>query len=83
MEPFSGNCWNGWKYGDDGQNTFVYLNSVRIFADDTVWYVDTGAPVGNVTPKLGAQKLFRLDPDSGKILDIVRFNEPSSRSAPR
>lgn len=70
--PFPGGDWNNWKPGVDPTNAFVYVNSVHIFADDTVWCVDQGALRADVAPP-GAQKLVQLDPRSGKILQIIRF----------
>jgi Major royal jelly protein len=78
---FPGNSWNDWKPGDDGQNAFVYVNSLHIFADDTVWCVDQGAlradafPRELSTPKPGAQKLVQLDPNSGEVLNVLRFGD--------
>lgn len=79
MAPFPGNSWNEWKAGDDGQNAFVYVNSVHIFADDTVWCVDQGglrpdsSPPELATPKPGAQKIVQFDPDTGNVLNVLRF----------
>ncbi|NTH49194.1 hypothetical protein G6K98_31630 [Agrobacterium rhizogenes] len=79
--PFPGGSWNNWKAGDDGQNAFVYVNSVHIFSDDTVWCVDQGALRADAsskelaTPKPGAQKLVQLDPDTGKVLRVIRFGD--------
>lgn len=81
LKPFPGNAWNEWKPGHDGSNAFVYLNSVHIFADDTVWCVDQGALNAGVfgidyaTPQPGAQKLVQLDAHTGAILQIIRFAE--------
>lgn len=81
LRPFPGNAWNDWKPGDDGRDAFVYLNSVHIFADDTVWCVDQGSlsaaafPHVNETLDRGAQKLVRLDPRSGQVLDVLRFDD--------
>lgn len=78
---FPGNSWNEWKPGDDGKNAFVYVNSLHIFADDTVWCVDQGglrpdaSPKELSTPKPGAQKIVQFDPHSGKVLDVLRFGE--------
>ncbi|MDR5741182.1 MULTISPECIES: hypothetical protein [unclassified Caballeronia] len=55
--------------------------SVHIFSDDTVWCVDQGSlnatafPYVNKTLDRGAQKLVRLDPDSGRVLDVLRFDD--------
>ncbi|ERK16118.1 hypothetical protein L579_4394 [Pantoea sp. AS-PWVM4] len=81
LRPFPGNGWNEWQPGKDGRNAFVYLNSVHIFADDTVWCVDQGALSAGVfsakdaVPQPGAQKLVQLDAHSGEILQILRFDE--------
>lgn len=78
---FPGNAWNDWKPGDDGHDSFVYVNSIHIFRDDTVWVVDQGAlradsyPPELSDPKPGAQKLVQLDPDTGEVLRVVRFDE--------
>jgi sugar lactone lactonase YvrE len=54
---------------------------VHIFGDDTVWCVDQGSLSPGVfgaeyaTPKPGAQKLVQLDSTTGKILNILRFDE--------
>jgi hypothetical protein len=80
-KPFPGNAWNDWKPGDDGQNAFVYVNSLHIFLDDTVWAVDQGAlradayPPELSEPKPGAQKLVQMHPESGEILRVIRFDE--------
>ena len=79
--PFPGNARNDWKPGDDGREAFVYRNSVHIFADDTVWCVDRGSLSEDVFPGIDAtlhrdaQKLVRFDPHSGRVLDILRFDE--------
>lgn len=82
LKPFPGNGWNDWKPGDDGRDAFVYVNAVHVFADDSVWCVDWGAPGINTAfpkeltvPKPGAQKLVRLDPKSGDVLDVLRFGD--------
>jgi hypothetical protein len=80
-KPFPGNAWNDWKPGDDGQNAFVYVNSLHIFQDDTVWAVDQGAlradsyPPELSEPKPGAQKLVQMHPGSGEILQVIRFDD--------
>jgi sugar lactone lactonase YvrE len=79
MAPFPGNSWNEWKPGDDGRDAFVYLNSVHVFADDTVWCVDQGSLSADAfsdelsVPKPGAQKIVQLDADTGAILRVIRF----------
>lgn len=79
LAPFPGNTWNTWQPGQDATNAFVYLNSVHIFADDTVWCVDQGSLNPGVFSKEdavlrpGAQKLVQLHPESGEILRILRF----------
>lgn len=81
MVPFPGNHWNEWEPGKDGSNAFVYLNSVHIFSDDTVWCVDQGSLSSGVfpdkysVPSPGAQKLVQLHPETGEILSVVRFSE--------
>lgn len=72
--PFPGGEWNNWQPGADPTNAFVYVNSVHIFADDTVWCVDQGALRTDVAPP-GAQKMVQLDAKSGKVVSIIRFDE--------
>ncbi|QGZ63324.1 L-dopachrome tautomerase-related protein [Paraburkholderia acidisoli] len=78
--PFPGNAWNQWKPGDDGYSAFVYLNSVHIFADDTVWCVDQGALPQGIFPDVdatlspAAQKLVQLDAATGAVLGVLRFD---------
>ncbi|OBZ97154.1 hypothetical protein ADU59_05650 [Pararhizobium polonicum] len=78
---FPGNGWNEWKPGDDGRESFVYVNSIHIFKDNTVWVVDQGAlradsyPPELSEPRPGAQKLVQLDPDTGAVLQVLRFDE--------
>jgi sugar lactone lactonase YvrE len=81
VRAFPGNSWNEWQEGDSGRDAFVYVNGLHIFADDTVWCVDQGAlrpdassPEAS-TPKPGAQKIVRLHPRSGRILDVLRFGD--------
>jgi sugar lactone lactonase YvrE len=81
VNPFPDNHWNNWKPGDDGKDAFVYLNSVHIFSDDSVWCVDQGCLSAGIfgdeysRPKVGAQKIVQLDTKSGKVLRILRFDE--------
>jgi len=80
-QPFPGNGWNDWKPGDDGQNAFVYVNSLHIFHDDTVWAVDQGSlradsyPPELSEPKPGAQKLVQLNANTGAIVRVIRWGE--------
>lgn len=81
LQPFPGNSWNNWKPGDDGSKAFVYLNSVHVFNDETVWCVDQGSLSAGVfgeqysKPAPGAQKIVQLDAESGEILRILRFDD--------
>ena len=81
LQPFPGNHWNNWQPGADGGEAFVYLNSVHVFADETVWCVDQGALSAGIfgeaysRPAPGAQKIVQLDASSGAILRILRFSE--------
>ncbi|KEA51434.1 hypothetical protein DT73_18955 [Mangrovibacter sp. MFB070] len=80
LKPFPGNQWNEWQPGKDAANAFVYLNSVHIFDDDTVWCVDQGSlnpgvfSAQEATLQPGAQKIIRLEPDTGEIINIIRFD---------
>ena len=81
MQPFPGNSWNTWKPGDDGREAFVYLNSVHMFDDETVWCVDQGSLSAGIfgeqysKPLPGAQKIVQLDAKSGEIRRILRFDD--------
>lgn len=81
LSAFPGNSWNEWTPGADGRDAFVYLNSVHIFDDDTIWCVDQGALSAGVFgealahPQDGAQKIVQLDSTSGVILRVLRFDE--------
>lgn len=81
LVAFPGNSWNEWAPGKDGREAFVYLNSVHIFEDDTIWCVDQGSvsagvfPAEYAVPQTGAQKLVQLDSKSGAILRIIRFDD--------
>ena len=72
--PFPGGEWNNWSPGGDATNAFVYVNSVHVFADDTVWCVDQGA-MRNEVAAPGAQKMVQFDAHTGKVLNIIRFSE--------
>lgn len=72
--PFPGGSWNEWRPGDDGRDSFVMVNALHIFDDDTLWVVDQGA-AGGQTPAAGAQKLVRLDVHTGSILAVLRFGD--------
>ncbi len=79
--PFPGNAWNEWKPGDDGRDSFVYVNSIHVFKDDTVWVVDQGAlradsyPPELSEPHPGAQKLVQLHEETGEVLRVLRFDD--------
>ncbi|MFT4085472.1 MAG: L-dopachrome tautomerase-related protein [Nocardioides sp.] len=81
VAPFPGDAWNEWRRGDSGRDAFVYVNGMHVFSDDTVWCVDQGAlradsaPPRLATPKPGAQKLVQLDPASGEVLEVIRFDD--------
>lgn len=81
MEPFPGNHWNEWQPGKEASDAFVYLNSVHIFNDDTIWCVDQGSLSAGVFPEKysvpakGAQKLVQLHPETGEILSIIHFDD--------
>ncbi|SEJ32286.1 L-dopachrome tautomerase-related protein [Paraburkholderia tropica] len=78
--PFPGNAWNDWRPGNDGRDAFVYLNSVHIFSDDTVWCVDQGTLSPGIFPGVNAslhpdaQKLVQLDARTGAVLQVLRFD---------
>ncbi|WP_321871601.1 hypothetical protein [Paraburkholderia tropica] len=72
--PFPGGEWNNWRPGDDGKNALVYVNSVHIFEDDTVWCVDQGGLRDDVALP-GAQKLVQFDARSGHVLKIIRYDD--------
>ncbi|WP_322007623.1 L-dopachrome tautomerase-related protein [Paraburkholderia tropica] len=80
LAPFPGNAWNDWQPGNDGRDAFVYLNSVHIFSDDTLWCVDQGTlspgifPGVNATLHPDAQKLVQLDARTGAVLQVLRFD---------
>lgn len=81
IQPFPDNSWNNWQPGDDGREAFVYLNSVHVFSDETVWCVDQGALSAGIfgeqyaKPAAGAQKIVQLDAQSGDIIRILRFDD--------
>ncbi|WES67633.1 L-dopachrome tautomerase-related protein [Superficieibacter sp. HKU1] len=81
LQPFPGNRWNTWQPGDDGSEAFVYLNSVHVFTDESVWCVDQGSLSAGIfgeqfaRPGPGAQKIVQLDAGSGEIIRILRFDE--------
>lgn len=74
---FPGNSWNDWRPGDRGVDQFVNLITCRIFWTDTVWVSDWGTPmaVKGTVPKPGAQKIVGLNPVSGKIEHVLRFDD--------
>ncbi|GHB07614.1 L-dopachrome tautomerase-related protein [Salinicola rhizosphaerae] len=80
LRPFPGGGWNAWQPGDDGIDAFVYINSVHIFADDTVWCVDQGILSGkgaadaNAALDDRARKIVQLDAESGAVIDVLRFD---------
>lgn len=75
LKPFPGGTWNQWKHGADPANAFLMVNGLHIFSDDTLWVVDQGIdPITNTTVA-GGQKLVQFDPQSGKVLQILRWGE--------
>lgn len=70
---FPGGAWNEWQPGQDGTSAFVNVNAIHIFADNTLWAIDQGAPPGGA-PVPGAQKLVQFDTTTGKVLQILRFS---------
>lgn len=74
VTPFPNAEWNSWQPGKDPRNAFIAINTIHIFNDDTLWAVDQGARAGGKAQP-GAQKVVQMDVHSGKILNIIRFND--------
>jgi sugar lactone lactonase YvrE len=72
LRPFPGGSWNSWRPGQDGRDSFVQVNGLHIFADDTLWVVDQGT-ADRKTTLPGAQKVLQLDLASGRLLRTLRF----------
>ncbi|KXV57772.1 bleomycin resistance protein [Acetobacter senegalensis] len=75
LKPFPGGTWNQWKHGADPANAFLMVNGLHIFSDDTLWVVDQGIDPITKTTVAGGQKLVQFDPQSGKVLQILRWGE--------
>lgn len=73
VTPFPNNEWNRRGAGSDPRHSFVAVNAIHIFGDDTLWVVDQGS-VGSDTPASGAQKVVQLDSRTGKVLQVLRFS---------
>jgi hypothetical protein len=75
--PFPGNSWNEWKPGNSGVDQFVNPIGLEVFWDDDLWVCDWGAPMADptATPVPGAQKVVRLDSRTGRIVDVLRFDD--------
>jgi|GEM_PF-206812 len=73
VTPFPDNEWNRRGNGSDPRHSFVAVNAIHIFGDDTLWVVDQGS-VGGHTPAPGAQKVVQLDSHTGKVLQVLRFS---------
>lgn len=72
FENFPGGSWNSWQAGKDPRNALVMVNGIHIFGDDTLWVVDQGTSDRKLT-MAGAQKLVQFDPQTGDVLQIIRF----------
>lgn len=72
--PFPGGSWNTWQKGQDGTRTFVMVNAIHLFRDNTLWVVDQGAPPSG-QPQPGAQKLVQLDVKTGRIIRVLSFSD--------
>lgn len=75
LQPFPGGTWNQWKQGADPANTFIMINGLHIFSDDTLWVVDQGIDPSTGSTVDGGQKLVQLDPKTGKVLQILRWGK--------
>ncbi|MGJ8524798.1 hypothetical protein LMG33818_000506 [Halomonadaceae bacterium LMG 33818] len=73
VTPFPDNEWNRRGAGSDPRHSFVAVNAIHIFGDDTLWVVDQGS-VGGKIPAPGAQKVVQLDSRTGKVLQVLRFS---------
>lgn len=75
LQPFPGGTWNQWTPSADPATAFLMVNGLHIFSDDTLWVVDQGIdPKANATVP-GGQKLVQLDPQSGKVLQSLRWGK--------
>ena len=86
LSPFPDAAWNAWSppastLSDapsatpaDPLNTWVCVQSVHIDLKNRLWVVDPASPkLAGVIP--GAAKLVELDPRSGKVNRIIRFDD--------
>jgi len=86
LSPFPDAAWNAWSPAAstlsdapsatpaDPLNTWVCVQSVHIDLKNRLWVVDPASPkLAGVIP--GAAKLVELDPRSGKVNRIIRFND--------
>lgn len=66
--------WNSWEPGEDPAAKFVCVQAVHVDADDRLWVVDPASPrMAGVVP--GGAKLVEINPASGRVLRVIRFDE--------
>lgn len=75
LQPFPGGTWNQWTHSADPATAFLMVNGLHIFSDDTLWVVDQGIDPSTNTAVPGGQKLVQLDPQSGKVLQVLRWGD--------
>lgn len=86
LSPFPDAAWNAWTAAPsnpsddpaatpaDPLNTWVCVQSVHVDLKNRLWVLDPASPkLAGVIP--GAAKLVELDPKSGKVNRIIRFDD--------
>jgi sugar lactone lactonase YvrE len=67
---FPDSAWNSWHPGDDGRDSFVGINSIRIGPDGALWVVDRGRPSTWPSVVAGGPKLVKIDLTSNTVVRI-------------
>lgn len=78
-EPFPGEKWNRWEKGQEPGEHFICVQSVVVDGRNRLWVLDPANPrFQGVVP--GGAKLVAFDPQSGKLLQKIRFDSSVVRS---
>jgi sugar lactone lactonase YvrE len=75
LRPYPDSEWNRWDgAATSAGNHFVCVQSVYVDDDDYLWILDPASPALKGVVRGGA-KLVKIDPDTDKVEQVVRFDD--------
>jgi sugar lactone lactonase YvrE len=81
LRPYPDDEWNRWDGTETSAgNHFVCVQSVYVDDDDYLWILDPASPGFRGVVKGGA-KLIKVDPDTDKVVQVIKFDDSVAQPA--